>query len=128
MRRWRVCLVALPILALVSLPYWTPTLSWPQIDENLRFMSGFLGGWRNNASLFGALLWAAGNDFYLAKKLAFAAVCAVVAVVTLLRWPLERATLTVITALLLVSANCHAWYLTWILPLLAIETVPPLLL
>ena len=33
-----------------------------------------------------------------------------------------------IATLLLVSANCHAWYLTWILPLLAIEAVPPLLL
>ena len=127
-RRWRECLVALPILALVSLPYWTPTLSWPQIDENFRFMSGFLGGWRNNDSLFGALLWAAGNDFYLAKKLAFAIVCAAVAAVILLRWPLERAALTVITALLMVSANCHPWYLTWILPFLALFPFPPLLL
>src|SRR5258708_990078 len=82
-RRWRECLVALPILALVSLPYWTPTLHWSGINENFRFMSGFLGGWRNNDSLFGALLWAAGNDFYLAKKLAFAIVCAAVTVVTL---------------------------------------------
>jgi hypothetical protein len=127
-RRWRECLVALPILALVSLPYWTPTLHWPEIDENFRFMSGFLGGWRNNDSLFGVLLWAAGNDFYLAKKLAFAIVCATVAAVILLRWPLERAALTVITALLMVSANCHPWYLTWILPFLALYPFPPLLL
>jgi len=30
--------------------------------------------------------------------------------------------------LLMVSANCHAWYLTWIMPLLALCPVPPLLL
>jgi len=28
----------------------------------------------------------------------------------------------------MVSANCHPWYLTWILPLLAIYPFPPLLL
>ena len=127
-RRWRQCLIALPIVALVALPYWTPTLHWPEINENFRFMSGFLGGWRNNDSLFGVLLWAAGDDFYLAKKLAFAVVCAAVAAVTLLRWPLERAALAVIAALLMVSANCHPWYLTWILPFLAIYPFPPLLL
>jgi len=34
-------------VALAALPYWTSTLHWPTIDENFRFMSGFLGGWRN---------------------------------------------------------------------------------
>jgi hypothetical protein len=91
-------------------------------------LSGFLGGWRNNDSLFGVLLWVAGNDFYLAKKLAFGIVCGVVGAVAVLRWPLARAALTIVTALLMVSANCHAWYLTWMMPLLVLCPVPPLLL
>jgi hypothetical protein len=124
-RRWRECLSAAPGLGLASLPYLT---HWSGIEENFRFLSGFLGGWRNNDSLFGVLLWAAGNDFYLAKKLAFGIVCVVVAAVTLRRWPLELTTLGIVTTLLMVSANCHAWYLTWMLPLLALTPVPPLLL
>jgi hypothetical protein len=127
-RRWRECLVAAPVVALVSLPYLTRTIHWSGIDENFRFMSGFLGGWRNNDSLFGVLLWIAGQDFYLAKKLAFGIVCVVVVSMTLLRWPLERAALAIVTALLMVSANCHSWYLTWMMPLLAVCPVPPLLL
>jgi alpha-1,6-mannosyltransferase len=127
-RRSLWCLVALPILALATLPYLTSTVRWSGIDENFRYTSGFLGGWRNNDSLFGVLLWAAGNDFYLAKKFAFAVVCVTVAAVIALRWPLERGALTVIAVLLMVSANCHAWYLTWMLPLLVLYPVPPLLL
>jgi alpha-1,6-mannosyltransferase len=125
-RRALWCLIAIPILALIALPYLT--LRWSGIDENFRFMSGFLGGWRNNDSLFGVLLWAARNDFYLAKKFAFAMVGITVAAVTALRWPPERSALTVIAVLLMVSANCHAWYLTWMLPLLVFYPVPPLLL
>src|SRR5262245_38637588 len=124
-RRWREWLVAAPVVAVLSLPYLT---EWRGIEENFRFLSGFLGGWRNNDSLFGALLWIAGKDFYMAKKLAFGIVCLVVAAVTALRWPVERASLTIVTALLMVSANCHAWYLTWMLPLLALSPAPPLLL
>jgi alpha-1,6-mannosyltransferase len=127
-RRWLASLIVIPILALTILPYLSPTLHWPRVDENFRFMSGFLGGWRNNDSLFGALLWAAHNDFYLAKKFAFAIVAIAVVVVTALQWAPERATLTVIAVLLLVSANCHPWYLTWMLPLLVLYPVPPLLL
>jgi alpha-1,6-mannosyltransferase len=127
-RRWLQLLIAIPILALATLPYLTPSIHWSGIDEDFRFLSGFLGGWRNNDSMFGGLLWAAGNDFYLAKKFAFAIVCVTVAAVTALRWPTEQGVLTVITVLLMVSANCHPWYLTWILPLLVLYPVPPLLL
>ena len=127
-RRWLWCLVALPILALATLPYLTSTVRWSGIDENFRYTSGFLGGWRNNDSLFGVLLWATGNDFYLAKKFAFAIVAVAVAAVIALRWPPEQGGLTVIAVLLMVSANCHAWYLTWMLPLLVLYPVPPLLL
>ena len=127
-RRSLWSLIAIPILALATLPYVTSTVRWPGIDENFRFMSGFLGGWRNNDSLFGVLLWAAGNDFYLAKKFAFAIVCVAIVAVVALRWPPERSALAVIAVLLMVSANCHPWYLTWMLPLLVFYPAPPLLL
>jgi hypothetical protein len=127
-RRWRSWLAPVPVLALLCLPYLSPALHWSGIEENFRFLSGFLGGWRNNDSLFGLLLLAAGGDFYLAKKIAFGIVCSAVAALTLLRWPVERAALAVIALLLMVSANCHPWYLTWMLPLLAIYPASPLLL
>lgn len=111
--RWHQWWVAVPIFALFALPYWT------NIWENARFATGFVGGWRNNDSLYGALLWAANGDAYLAKKAAFAIIAAAVAAVTLLRWPLEKGTLAVIATVLLVSANCHPWYLTWLVPMLA---------
>src|SRR5207237_8802344 len=127
-RGWLCCLIPRPVLGLATLPYFTSTVRGSGIDESLRYTSGFLGGWRNNDSLFGVLLWAARNDYYLAKKFAFAIVCIAVAAVIAQRWPPERGALTVITVLLMVSANCHAWYLTWILPLLVLCPVPPLLL
>ena len=74
------------------------------------------------------LLWAAANDYYLAKKFAFAIICVAVVAVIAVRWPPERGALTIITVLLMFSANCHAWYLTWILPLLVLYPVSPLLL
>ena len=120
-QRWYQWLVSLPIAALLAWPYWS------NVEENVRFMSGFLGGWRNNDSLYGLLLWLTG-DQYPAQYAAFAIVGATALLVTLLRWPLERAVLSTVVVMLLVSANCHPWYLTWILPLLAIVPVPALLL
>ncbi len=120
--RWYQWWVALPIFSLFALPYWT------NIWENARFATGFVSGWRNNDSLYGALLWAAKGDAYLAKKAAFAVMAAAVAAVTLLRWPLEKGTLAVITTILLFSSNCHPWYLTWLLPMLAFYPLPGFLL
>ncbi len=113
--------VSVPILGALAWPYWS------DVTENVRFMSGFLGGWRNNDSLFGLLLWMTG-DIYRAKYLAFAIVAAAVVFVTLRRWRCEKAALAVLVVMLAVSANCHPWYLTWMLPLLALFPVPALLL
>ena len=120
-RRWRQWSVLLPIAGLLALPYWS------DVAENVRFMSGFLGGWRNNDSLFGLLLWLTG-DIYRAKYLAFAIVISTSVFVTFRGWPLEKAVLAVIVTMLMFSANCHPWYLTWILPLLAFLPLPALLL
>lgn len=119
--RWYQWVIFLPIAGLLASPYWS------DVEQNIRFMSGFLGGWRNNDSLYGLLLWITG-DQYPAKYSAFAIVGVAVLTVTLLRWPLERASLTAITVMLMVSANCHPWYLTWLLPLLVFHPVPALLL
>jgi len=119
--RWWQWLAAVPIFGLLFLPYWT------NIEENLRFMSGFMGGWRNNDSLYGILLWLTG-DVYHAKYIAFAIVAIAVALLTLRQLSLERASLWAIAIMLMVSANCHPWYLTWLLPLLVLLPVPALLL
>lgn len=124
MRPWQ-WLVAAPVALLVSAPYLGA--SWREIEENARHMSGFVGGWRNNDSLYGLLLWLTG-DQYRAKYAAFALIAMAVLWVTLRRWPLERAALAVASVLLLVSANCHPWYLTWLVPLLAIHPFAPLFL
>ncbi|HKW98148.1 MAG TPA: glycosyltransferase 87 family protein [Bryobacteraceae bacterium] len=120
-RRWYQWWVAVPILIGFMLPYWT------DIWENLRFMSGFVGGWRNNDSLFGAILYFT-DDLYRAKYTAFAIVALAVAILTLREVRLERAALAAIAVMLMVSANCHPWYLTWMLPLLALAPVTALLL
>ncbi|MFN3322728.1 MAG: hypothetical protein ACK5AZ_04460 [Bryobacteraceae bacterium] len=116
-RQW---LISLPVALLFALPYWS------DVTENARFMSGFMGGWRNNDSLYGFLLWATGDPYH-AKYLAFALAGAVVAWVTYRGLKLELAVLISITALLMLSANVHPWYLTWILPLLALIPHPALL-
>jgi alpha-1,6-mannosyltransferase len=119
--RWWQWTVLFPITAVLAIPYWS------NIEENAQFMSGFLGGWRNNDSIYGLLLWLTG-DQYPAKHIAFGIIIATVFAVTWLRWRLEAASLTVICTMLAVSANCHPWYLTWIVPLLAVVPLPALLL
>jgi len=111
----------IPIAALLALPYWT------NVTENLRFMSGFMGGWLNNDSLYSLILWIM-KDLYRAKYTAFAIVALAVAVLMQREIPLERASLWAVALMLMVSANCHPWYLTWLLPLLVLFPVPGLLL
>ena len=52
------------MVACFAIPYLT------DVTENAQFMSGFVGGWRNNDSFFGLLLYLTG-DLYRAKYLAF---------------------------------------------------------
>lgn len=122
---WRA--IAIPaITALAAIPFIPP--AWRDLVYNARYMSGYVGGWRNNDSLFAVTLWLAGGREYPAKYASFA----ILAITTLWmawRWPLERAWLGTITATLLLSANCHPWYVTWMAPLMAINGPwPPLLL
>ena len=119
--RFRHLLICVPLFAVFALPYWSG------VTENARFMSGFVGGWRNNDSLFGPILWIAG-DLYRAKYTAFVLIAAVAIWIAIRQPHLARACLWTIVALLLIASNCHPWYLTWFLPLLAIELSAGLLL
>ena len=119
--RWYQWLVAIPIVGLTGLPYWS------RVTENVQFMSGFVGGWRNNDSLYGALLWLTG-DVYDAKYLGIGLICGVSLAGMWLRLPVERAWLAVTGATLLISANSHPWYLTWLLPALVFVPFKPFLL
>lgn len=121
---WR--LAAIPaILAVTAIPYIPP--DWRDLVYNARYMSGYVGGWRNNDSLYAITLWLVGGREYPAKYASFA----MLGTVTLWmawRWPLERAWLGTAAAALLLSTNCHPWYVTWTLPMMAIiGPWPPLL-
>jgi hypothetical protein len=110
-RRWPA-LAVVPLISLVcAWPYFT------DVGENLRFLSGFLGGWRNNDSLFGAVLWlTASSD--AARRLSVFLILGLVAGLAWRRWPLEKSVLGAATGLLLLSANVHPWYLAWLVALL----------
>ena len=124
--RWPRRLWIAPVVAtLTTLPYWTH--EWPQLLANARYMSGYVGGWRNNDSLYGLLLAATG-DQYLAKYTAFALLGVTVIWMIARNWRLEQAWLGALVAALLLSANCHPWYLTWLVPLAAFASWPPLLI
>ena len=120
--RWYQCLVLFPVLALTAAPYLG------NVTENAQFLSGFVGGWRNNDSLFGAILWYSGGDLYRAKYTAVAIIGVITLVIAFSMRSLEKAALWTIVAMLLVSANCHPWYLTWFAPLLVFYPYSPLLL
>lgn len=121
-RRWRIPAIAAGVVLLWCLPY-RAEVSW-----NIRYMSGFVGGWRNNDSLYGILLSATG-DQYRAKYLSFFLICSLALwFATRRSWSLERILLWTVVSLLLFSSNCHPWYLTWMAPLLVFEPALPVLL
>ena len=121
--RWRCSALGAAVLAALSIPYIA------DVFENARYASGFLGGWRNNDSLYGLLLrFAAHGDVYRAKYWTFAILGAAVASMVLKRYRLDGAAFVLIPFLLAISANVHPWYLTWLIPLLVIRPSAPLLL
>jgi hypothetical protein len=119
-RRWQALLV-FPVMALCFAPFWTNLL------DNARFMTGFVGGWRNNDALFGAVFWATGNG-NRAKDSTFLVIGALILAVTWRRWPLPEGALAILAGTLLLSSNIHPWYLTWYTPLLSLVPCAPLLL
>ncbi len=119
---WKGLLACVPVVLLLCLPYWGG------IGSVWHVWDGFASGWRNNDSLFaGLLLLSQGNTAIAARSAAVALVAAVV-VFRIAPMPRLAPELAGICALLLLSANCFPWYLTWMLPLLAVHPYPPLLL
>jgi hypothetical protein len=109
------------LLTLFALPYWTT------VTENVQFMSGFVGGWRNNDSFFGVVLWAM-RDQYRAKYTAFTLIGAFTLLFAVRCRDVVHTCLWTLVALLVIASNCHPWYLTWFLPLLALQPSAGLLL
>ncbi len=120
--RWWQWTVVIPILLVFSIPFWS------DVSENVRFMTGFVGGWRNNDSLFGGLLWLARFDLYRAKYMAETVIGLVSFSAALLPWSLESACLATLAGALLLSANSHPWYLTWLAPFVPFAPWIPVLL
>jgi alpha-1,6-mannosyltransferase len=119
--RVRHILLCAPAFLLFAVPYWTG------VSENVRFMTGFVGGWRNNDSLFGLILWAF-RDQYDAKYAAFTFIIGMTLFFAIRARDTAMACLSTIVALLLIASNCHPWYLTWFVPLLALYPSAGLLL
>ena len=120
--RWKPALISIPIAVAVSWPYLDGIWS---AQELLR---GFLGGWRNNDSLYGLLYTIAGEDFERGTALAGGLLVAGLAALWWQRMPLVESALWSVVLLLLLSANCFPWYLSWLLPFLAIYPNAALLL
>ena len=101
---------------------WIPAavlVAWPfraGLDELRGMLTGFLGGWTNNASLFHLVYAAAGRDFERAKPMVAVLVLAVVGVVIWRKPDLVAGVRAVTVTLLVLGANCFPWYLTWVLP------------
>ena len=89
---------------------------------------GFAGGWRNNDSLFAVILHLAGGDLTAAATVARWALLLVLATLRVAVTGPVMGALAAICSLLLLAPNCFPWYLTWMLPLLAVRPHPALLL
>jgi hypothetical protein len=89
-------------------------------------MGGFVGGWRNNDALFGVLLAVSGS-MEAAKRVGFAVIG--LGALGAAGWArsVREAYWVVALTILLVSANVHPWYLTWVMPLAVFSWPGPVL-
>ena len=122
MFRWKQALVAVPILFVVAGPYWGNLGSIQELLE------GFLGGWRNNDSLYGIIYERANEDPDLGTERVTYYLGAALTGLWFLRRPLLESVKWAIVVLLFFSANCFPWYLSWFLPFLAVSPNAALLL
>lgn len=87
----------------------------------------YSGQWRNNDSLFGVIYLLAGS-LPAASTVYLAIVAGTAGYMAGRRVPLLRSAYIILGTVLLFAANCFPWYLTWILPLLAVYVNPAWLL
>jgi hypothetical protein len=120
--RWKPALVALPLIVAVSWPYAGG------IANVTGLLEGFVGGWRNNDSLYGLIFLASGEDFGRGTTLVTRLLVLALAGLWALQLPLVKAAKWAVALVLFFSANCFPWYLSWLLPLLALSPGAPLLL
>lgn len=121
--RWKPALVAIPVALAVSLPYLRG------ISNVTNVLEGFVGGWRNNDSLYGLIYENfAGYNFDRGTEIVTYLLAAGLIGIWSLRLERSRGALAAIALLLFLSANCFPWYLGWFIPLLALQPNPALLL
>jgi hypothetical protein len=120
--RWKEALAAVPVMLLLSLPYLGG------LSNVTELLEGFVGGWRNNDSLYAWIYGWADEDFGRGAVLVTRLLAVALAGLWALRLSLPRAALWATVILLLLSANCFPWYLSWFLPLLALFPNAALLL
>jgi hypothetical protein len=120
--RWKAALAAVPVALALSLPYLGV------LSNVTELLEGFVGGWRNNDSLFGWIYAWSGENFDRSTTLVLRFLAAGLAGVWALQLSLPRAAMWAIVTLLFLSANCFPWYLSWFLPLLALYPNAALLL
>jgi hypothetical protein len=119
---WKPALVAIPLALALSWPYWDGISN---VSELIR---GFVGGWRNNDSLYGLIYEFSGKDFARGTTLVTRLLIVALAGLWALQLPLVKAAKWAVVLMLLFSANCFPWYLSWLVPLLAVYPGTPLLL
>jgi hypothetical protein len=121
--RWKPALIAIPVALAVSLPYVRG------ISNVTDLLQGFVGGWRNNDSLYGVIYEKfAGYNFDRGTEIVSYLLAAGLIAIWTLRWERSKAALAAIALLLFLSANCFPWYLGWFIPLLALRPSASLLL
>ncbi len=118
---WRFIWIPVVLGAVAFAPYGE---AWAGL---LRGLSEYGAHWRNNESLYHLILLVARNDVQ-ASKMYFAIVAAAVLYCLARKLAPERACYVILGTILLFSPNIFPWYLTWIVPLLAIYPSPAWLL
>ena len=120
--RWKAALVVAPLVVLLCLPYAAG------ISNVTEMLEGFVGGWRNNDSLYGWIYEHVDEDFDRGTELVTEILMYCIFAVWALQLPLERSAKWCVVALLFLSANCFPWYLSWLVPLLALRPNAALLM
>ena len=118
---WRLLWIPAVLATVAFLPYgggWTGLIA---------IVSQYGNIWKNNESLYLLLRWTTANDSQ-AGKLYLALVTAVTLYCLAQKLSPERGSYLIVGAMLLFSPNVFPWYLSWIVPLLAIYPNPAWLL
>ncbi len=101
-------------LLLASCLLLMPPSEWV---TKIRFTTGFLGGWQNNAFLY---------RFLSDKTQAIGIAAFTSASLPFLKLGMAESVICFLTIFLAFSANIHLWYLGWLLPFLALSRWNPL--